>query len=193
MSFQWMQRVTNFAMISPVAIVYYAFAGLLLFVISKGFYNRYFHPLRNFPGPFWGGITDFYLVYMIASVPTFGLDLHKKYGGDNPSASEKSANTLILRTCHSTISKLTIFQRSKTPTCSIPSKCRQTPVLWILDVRAYRGHVPIPQTSGSYGKEEDCCSVCRCQMPSILQLLHTDGLFLVLDDCHETISRIQNQ
>lgn len=89
----WQQDATNFTMISPVAIIYYAFAGLFLFIVSKGFYNRYFHPLRHFPGPFWGGITDFYLVYMIASVPTFGLDLHKKYGRTNPPVSEKPANT----------------------------------------------------------------------------------------------------
>ncbi|CAG8977287.1 hypothetical protein HYALB_00012979 [Hymenoscyphus albidus] len=61
-------------------MTYYIFALLVLIIISKGLYNRYLHPLRNFPGPFWGGVSDFYLVYMIASVPTYGLDLHAQYG-----------------------------------------------------------------------------------------------------------------
>ena len=49
-------------------------------VITRGIYNRYFHPLSKFPGPIWGSITDLYLAYMISSVPVCGLELHKKYG-----------------------------------------------------------------------------------------------------------------
>ncbi|KAI1498354.1 cytochrome P450 monooxygenase [Biscogniauxia marginata] len=43
-------------------------------------YNRFFHPLSKFPGQLLGDLTDWYLVYVICSVPTFGLELHKKYG-----------------------------------------------------------------------------------------------------------------
>lgn len=48
----------------------------------KGIYNRYFHPLRNFPGPFWGGFTDFYKLYIFASkhIPSATMELHQKYG-----------------------------------------------------------------------------------------------------------------
>lgn len=50
------------------------------YIVYNAIYNRYFHPLSKFPGPFLGSITQFYLVYVIASVPTFGLELHRKYG-----------------------------------------------------------------------------------------------------------------
>ncbi|KAK3319551.1 cytochrome P450 [Cercophora scortea] len=53
------------------------FMGCTLYVCI---YNRCLHPLANFPGPFLGSLTDWYLVYVICSVPTFGLELHKKYG-----------------------------------------------------------------------------------------------------------------
>jgi hypothetical protein len=65
---------------------YFAFCMLTLFTLSRAIYNRYFHPLRHFPGPFWASITDFYLVYMVASIPTLGLELHQKYGISLPSS-----------------------------------------------------------------------------------------------------------
>lgn len=51
-------------------------------VMLRGIYNRYFHPLRNFPGPFWGGVTDFYKLYIFASthIPSATMELHQKYG-----------------------------------------------------------------------------------------------------------------
>ena len=54
----------------------------LLIVLSRGSYNRHFHPLRRFPGPFWASITDFYKIYIIATrhVPRFEMELHQKYG-----------------------------------------------------------------------------------------------------------------
>ncbi len=58
-------------------------AGLLLCMISllfKGVYNRYFHPLAGYPGPFWATVTDFYKFYTINSIPTLGLKLHDTYG-----------------------------------------------------------------------------------------------------------------
>ncbi len=51
-----------------------------LALVGKGIYNRYFHPLSKFPGPFWASVTDLYLAFFITSVPTFGLELHKKHG-----------------------------------------------------------------------------------------------------------------
>lgn len=54
----------------------FGFVVLLILAIRR----RYFHPLSRFPGPFWGSLTDWYLVWVIKSVPTYGLDLHKKYG-----------------------------------------------------------------------------------------------------------------
>ncbi|KAI1398503.1 cytochrome P450 monooxygenase [Hypoxylon fuscum] len=54
--------------------------SLFSYILSVAVYNRFFHPLAKFPGPFLGAMTDWYLVYVICSVPTFGLELHKKYG-----------------------------------------------------------------------------------------------------------------
>lgn len=53
---------------------------IVAYILYVGIYNRYFHPLAKFPGPLLGSMTDWYLVYIICSVPTFGLELHKKYG-----------------------------------------------------------------------------------------------------------------
>ncbi len=50
------------------------------YILSIGIYNRYWHPLAKIPGPLLGSLTEWYLVYVICSVPTFGLELHKKYG-----------------------------------------------------------------------------------------------------------------
>ncbi|KAG8532440.1 uncharacterized protein KY384_002317 [Bacidia gigantensis] len=36
--------------------------------------------LANFPGPFWGSVTDLHLFLAINSIPTNGLALHEKYG-----------------------------------------------------------------------------------------------------------------
>ena len=57
-------------------------ATILAFIILRGFYNRYLHPLRNFPGPFWGSLTDFYKLFIVSKkdAHTRGIDLHKKYG-----------------------------------------------------------------------------------------------------------------
>jgi len=49
-------------------------------ILLQALYNRYFHTLSTIPGPFWGSITQFYLVRVIASVPMLGLELHKKHG-----------------------------------------------------------------------------------------------------------------
>ena len=49
-------------------------------LFGKGCYNRYFHPLSGYPGPFWASVTDFYILFTIKSIPTRGLNWHEKYG-----------------------------------------------------------------------------------------------------------------
>jgi hypothetical protein len=51
-------------------------------ILLRGIYNRYFHPLAHFPGPFWGSVSDFYKLWIIykRDAHTLGLQLHKKYG-----------------------------------------------------------------------------------------------------------------
>jgi len=56
------------------------FSLVLAFTLCRGVYNRYFHSLARFPGPFWASITEWHLVFTIVSVPTNGLKLHERYG-----------------------------------------------------------------------------------------------------------------
>lgn len=53
---------------------------IVVMVLLRGVRNRYFHPLSRFPGPFWGSVTSLYLAYTIKSIPTFGYELHQRYG-----------------------------------------------------------------------------------------------------------------
>lgn len=55
---------------------------ILAFILLRGFYNRYLHPLRDFPGPFWGSVTDFHKLFIVSRMDahTRGLKLHQKYG-----------------------------------------------------------------------------------------------------------------
>ena len=45
-------------------------------------YNRYFHPLRHFPGPFWASVTNLWKLYICITkkVHTKGIEYHKKHG-----------------------------------------------------------------------------------------------------------------
>lgn len=53
----------------------------LLYALYRGVYNRYFHPLRHFPGPFWGSISDFFKLWIhTRQAHTLGLAYHAKYG-----------------------------------------------------------------------------------------------------------------
>lgn len=63
------------------------FASLTITVIigalvGKFVYNRYFHPLRHFPGPFWASGSDFWKLYicMTKESHTRGIKLHDIYG-----------------------------------------------------------------------------------------------------------------
>jgi hypothetical protein len=58
------------------------FLLLPVYAIWCGIYNRYFHPLRDFPGPFWASVTDFYKLWILSTkqAHTLGLTYHQKYG-----------------------------------------------------------------------------------------------------------------
>ena len=66
---------THHALFSLTALCFLAF-------ICIATYNRYFHPLHKFPGPFWGSITDFYNTYLFSTrkVHLKLLALHEHYG-----------------------------------------------------------------------------------------------------------------
>lgn len=57
--------------------------GLAVFYrLYRGIYNRYFHTLRHFPGPFWGSVSDFYKIWVLHTkqAHTLGLKYHEEYG-----------------------------------------------------------------------------------------------------------------
>lgn len=63
--------------------------GLVLVVVFlssyatyRAIYNRFFHPLRHFPGPFWASVSDFFKLWLIHTKQshTLGLKYHEKYG-----------------------------------------------------------------------------------------------------------------
>lgn len=64
-----------------IPFLYYV-AGIcaVTFIVSKTAYNLYFHPLAKIPGPWLGRATEWYLFFVICSIPTLGHELHKKYG-----------------------------------------------------------------------------------------------------------------
>ena len=51
-------------------------------LVSHLIYNRYFHSLRHFPGPFWGSLTDAFHTYLMwrKTSHTEQLAFHEKYG-----------------------------------------------------------------------------------------------------------------
>ncbi|KAF8427288.1 putative cytochrome P450 monooxygenase [Tirmania nivea] len=74
--------------ISDVRLFIRAHLGLVILgfmylaLVSHVVKNRYFHPLSNFPGPFWGSITNLYCSLMILTGESqkTEFDFHKKYG-----------------------------------------------------------------------------------------------------------------
>lgn len=70
--------------------LYLSFGNILallvaLFVVGvscNALFNRYLHALRDFPGPFWGSVTDFYNTCLFATsqVHLKMLKLHEKHG-----------------------------------------------------------------------------------------------------------------
>lgn len=55
-----------------------AFLVLLIYIV----YQRYFHPLSKYPGPFLASITDLWQVSVLRTgrLPSLLVDLHEKYG-----------------------------------------------------------------------------------------------------------------
>ncbi|KAI8865998.1 hypothetical protein GQ42DRAFT_110166, partial [Ramicandelaber brevisporus] len=66
-------------------------------------YNRYFHPLRHIPGPFWSSLFPGLKLYdtSLKRAPFHSLELHERYGPvvryepDMVSFSEKEAQRTI--------------------------------------------------------------------------------------------------
>lgn len=59
--------------------------GIILlasYALYRAIYNRYFHPLRHFPGPFWASLSDFFKLWIMHTKQshTLGLKYHEQYG-----------------------------------------------------------------------------------------------------------------
>ncbi|KAJ9610743.1 hypothetical protein H2200_005520 [Cladophialophora chaetospira] len=57
-------------------------AGLVAYVLGRVVYNRFFHPLKDIPGPFWASITSlwYFRAVRYGRGEDHQLPLHKKYG-----------------------------------------------------------------------------------------------------------------
>lgn len=65
-----------------LSLVFSLFGILFAYASYRGIYNRYFHPLRHFPGPFWASVSDFFKLWVVHTkqIHMLGLEAHKKYG-----------------------------------------------------------------------------------------------------------------
>lgn len=54
----------------------------VFYALYRAVYNRYFHPLRHFPGPFWSSVSDFIKLWILHTkqAHTLGLKCHEEYG-----------------------------------------------------------------------------------------------------------------
>lgn len=90
-------------LIAPLQVI---FAVAAAFVIASGIYNRFFHPLSCYPGPFWGSVTSLWYHRTVRHGlgENSQLPLHKKYGPfvriapDTLAVSDPSAIDTVLGT-----------------------------------------------------------------------------------------------
>lgn len=66
---------------SAAALFYLALIAVVAYFICICLYNCFFHPLAGFLGPWLCAMSEWFLVVFIQAVPTYGLELHKRYGG----------------------------------------------------------------------------------------------------------------
>lgn len=68
----------------------YIFGGIVLTIIlaiaKSVIQTRYFHPLSEFPGPFFASVSRLYLTYynLLGKEYLKEYELHKKYGKETP-------------------------------------------------------------------------------------------------------------
>lgn len=68
--------------LTPLNIVLFAVSLPVLSFVYQIIYYRFFHPLRNFPGPFWASVTRLWIAYhnILGDECELELALHKRYG-----------------------------------------------------------------------------------------------------------------
>lgn len=76
----------GFSLGMPLASKENIFGGIVLIVVlaiaNSVITTRYFHPLSQFPGPFFASISRLWIVYynLLGKEHLKEYDLHKKYG-----------------------------------------------------------------------------------------------------------------
>lgn len=88
---------------SPQYLGYAVFAILALYVVAYVVYQRFLHPLAQYPGPFWASLTDIWQVFEFLTLrqPYRLTELHEKhgpvvrYGPDKVSVTHESAIQVI--------------------------------------------------------------------------------------------------
>ncbi|KAF1997721.1 flavonoid 3',5'-hydroxylase [Amniculicola lignicola CBS 123094] len=70
------------SLLTPLNILLALSAFITFKIAHQIIHYRFFHPLRNFPGPFWASVTRLWIAYhnIIADECELELALHKKYG-----------------------------------------------------------------------------------------------------------------
>ena len=79
-----------------VSIIQYFVAGYIVFSYV---YNRYFHPLHDFPGPLLAALTSVYQIHALWGKQSLNvqLKLHEKYGVQ-PYFSSSPKDMILMRT-----------------------------------------------------------------------------------------------
>ncbi|KAI5791044.1 putative cytochrome P450 monooxygenase [Pyronema domesticum] len=67
---------------TPIQIAATVIALITASILHSIIKTRYFHPLSQFPGPFWASITRWWIVYHLLKGDEYSIlyELHKKYG-----------------------------------------------------------------------------------------------------------------
>ncbi|KAF2727605.1 cytochrome P450 [Polyplosphaeria fusca] len=76
---------SSFLRLSPLLIkaIFLGFSAyIVLHILDRIIFNRFFHPLRHFPGPYWASVTRLWIAYhnIKADECELELALHRKYG-----------------------------------------------------------------------------------------------------------------
>lgn len=84
--------VEAFRNLPPAYTVFGLFSVLVAAFLCRCIYNRYFHPLAKFPGPFLASISDLNnaLQYFSGQEHLVDWEMHKKYGMSNGACAHMS-------------------------------------------------------------------------------------------------------
>ena len=148
MAFHSAQKL-KFSLLTTSSFLYFALIVIFLLLLSRAIYNRYFHPLSVYPGPFWASITDFNKFYTINSIPTSGLHLHKKHGKLREPLRNILAMLMAHRPHRSHCTEPAVVFRPKDTSQSISCQSGQDSFLFVLDIWGNGWDVPNNEPQGS--------------------------------------------